>query len=208
MKIPVRRRARLLLAVALGVVAFGVQPADALAVPSLSINDVTMNEGNGGPTNFVFTVTLSSPPPMNFTIMVNFATANGTATAGTCAGGGDYVSTSGQLTFNRNNLSRPIAVQVCGDTVVEPNETFFVNLSNPTGGAIITKGQGLGTIVNDDVVRPTKTEVSCAVPTVGIAATCTATVTDIGSGTPSPPTGSVSWSSSDAGGPSSRTRAC
>jgi hypothetical protein len=165
--------------------------------PSISINDVTMNEGNSGTTNFVFTVTLSDPPAGNFTIMVNYATANGTAIAGACSSGFDYLTTSGQLTFNRNNLTRTVTVPVCGDAVFEPNETFFVNLSNPTGGATITKGQGVGTIVNDDVapLRSTSTNVTCVPATVPVlgTTTCTATVTDTDAGT-STPKGTVTFS--------------
>jgi Calx-beta domain/Bacterial Ig-like domain (group 3)/Bacterial Ig-like domain (group 1) len=176
--------------------------ADPAPPPSLSINDVTMNEGNTGTTtNFVFTVTLANPPSGNFTIMVNYATANGTATAGACASGFDYIAASGQLTFNRNNLTRTVTVQVCVDTVFEPNETFSVNLSSPTGGAVITKSPGVGTIMNDDAapVRSTATSVSCGAPTVGIGATCTATVTDTDSGTKTTPTGTVTFSSTKPG---------
>lgn len=191
------RSTRLLFVAAFAALAFGVNAAAAAAVPTLSINDVTMNEGNSGTTGFTFRVTLSDPPPGNFTIMANFATANGTATAGACVGGGDYVSKPGQLTFNRNNLFRDVTIDVCGDTALELDETFVVNLSNPTGGAVILDGQGLGTIRNDDLapVRPTSTSVSCQALTVGVAATCTATVTDTGAGTKTTPTGTVAWSS-------------
>jgi hypothetical protein len=111
-------------------------------VPSVSINDVSLNEGNTGTTNFTFNVTLSAASSQ--TITVGFATADGTATAGS-----DYVANSGTVTFNPNVTSQPITVLVNGDTTVEPNETFFVNLSNPTN-ATIADNQGLGTIVNDD----------------------------------------------------------
>lgn len=192
-----RRSTRLLFAVALATLAFAVHAAEAVAVPTLSINDVTMNEGNSGTTSFVFTVTLTDPPSGNFTIMVNYATANGTATAGACASGFDYNGASGQLTFNRNNPTRTVAVQVCGDTTFEPDETFFVNLSGEPAGVIVAKRQGVGTIRNEDVapVRPTLTTVSCEALTVGIAATCTATVTDTGTGIKTTPTGTVAWSS-------------
>src|SRR5437667_8749585 len=46
-------------------------------------------------------------------------------------------------------MSQPVAVTVNGDTKFEPNETFFVNLSNPVN-ATISDNQGAGTIVNDD----------------------------------------------------------
>jgi Bacterial Ig-like domain (group 1)/Bacterial Ig-like domain (group 3)/Calx-beta domain len=200
------RKARLLFALAFATLAFSLHTADAAAQSFLSINDVTMNEGNSGTTPFTFTVTLSNPPPPpgNFTIMVDWATGGGTAMPGSCLGGADYIPTGGSLTFNRNNLTRPLTVQVCGDTVFEPNETFLVNLFNERPQPppiIVIKRQGLGTIVNDDVapLRPTRTDVNCAALTVGVAATCTATVTDIGSGTPTTPTGTVNWSSTAGG---------
>ncbi|MDT5123532.1 MAG: hypothetical protein QOC96_3014, partial [Acidobacteriota bacterium] len=110
--------------------------------PTLSINDVSLNEGNSGTTNFTFTVTLSASS--NLTVTVNYATANGTATAPS-----DYQSTSNTLTFNPGETQKTITVLVNGDTVTEPDETFFVNLSSPTN-ASLSRAQGTGTIVNDD----------------------------------------------------------
>ncbi|MDZ7330725.1 MAG: S8 family serine peptidase [candidate division KSB1 bacterium] len=111
---------------------------------SLSINDVTAPEGNSGTTNFNFTVTLSATSSQE--VRVDFATANGTATAGS-----DYVATSGTLIFPvGGSLTQTIAVTVNGDQTVEPDETFYVNLSNPVN-AVIADGQGIGTIQNDDV---------------------------------------------------------
>src|SRR4030095_16123414 len=77
-------------------------------------------------------------------VTVNYTTANGTATAGS-----DYVATNGLVTFAPGTTSQNITVRVIGDQVNEVNETFFVNLSNPTN-ASIADGQGLGTITNDD----------------------------------------------------------
>ena len=50
-------------------------------------------------------------------------------------------------------LTQTITVQVNGDTVVEPDETFFVNLSNPVNATLLD-AQAVGTIVNDDVTTP------------------------------------------------------
>ena len=109
----------------------------------LSINNVTLAEGNSGTTSFVFTVSLSNPSV--FPITVDYATANGTATAGS-----DYTATSGTLTFPANSTAtQTITVLVNGDTTVEANETFLVNLTNPTN-ATISQAQGTGTITNDD----------------------------------------------------------
>jgi glucose/arabinose dehydrogenase len=109
---------------------------------ALSISNVTVTEGNTAPKAATFTVTLSAPSSRPVT--VKYATANGTAAAGS-----DYVAKSGTLTFNVNITSLTIPVTVNGDTTVEPNETFYVNLSSPVNASIV-KGQGVGTITNDD----------------------------------------------------------
>jgi hypothetical protein len=110
--------------------------------PSLSINDVTQAEGNSGTTNFVFTVTQSAASPLTTT--VNFATSNGTATAGS-----DYQPAAGTLTFAPGVTTQTITVPVIGDTQFEPDETFFVTLTGATNASII-KAVGTGTITNDD----------------------------------------------------------
>ncbi len=110
--------------------------------PVLSIGNATVTEGNTGTTNAVFTVSLSTASSQ--TVTVRYATANGTATAGS-----DYTAISGTLTFTPGQLTRTIAVPVLGDTVVEPNETFVVNLTSPTN-ATLSDSQGTGTILNND----------------------------------------------------------
>ena len=110
--------------------------------PSLSINDVTVTEGNTGSTNATFTVTLSSAS--GSPVSVDFFTSNGTG-----AEPGDYTAVNGTLNFAPGQVTRTITVPVNGDTSPEPNETFFVNLSNATN-ADIADGQGLGTITDDD----------------------------------------------------------
>ncbi len=111
--------------------------------PSVSINDAPpVIEGNTGTTNAVFTVMLSGPS--EFPIMVAYATMNGTATAGE-----DYVATSGTLTFDPDTTTQTILVPVIGDRTVENTETFSVVLSDPVN-VTIARGQGIGTIVNDD----------------------------------------------------------
>jgi len=116
------------------------------AAPTISINDVSVAEGNGGTTPADFTVTLSAPS--GFTVTVNYATADGSATAGS-----DYQSTSGTLTFNAGETTKPITVLVNGDTTFESNETFVVNLTTPTNATILDN-QGQGTITNDDAAPP------------------------------------------------------
>ena len=122
--------------------------------PTLAVNDVAVIEGNAGTANAVFTVSLSDVSTETTT--VNYATADGTATAGS-----DYTAASGTLTFAPGETSKTITVLVNGDRLGEPNETFFVNLSGATNAAI-ADGQGVGTIVDDEprisISDVTKTE--------------------------------------------------
>jgi len=112
--------------------------------PTFSITDVSVAEGNAGTSNATFTVTLS--PSSSQTVTVDFATADGTATIA----GNDYQSATGTLTFNPGDTSKPINVVINGDTLVEPDETLLVKLTNATGGATIGVLQSVGTIQNDD----------------------------------------------------------
>jgi Ca2+-binding RTX toxin-like protein len=115
---------------------------------TISINDVTVTEGNSGTTNAVFTVTLSNP--VDTAITLNYATADGTATTAD----NDYTAiTTTPLTFNAGETSKTITVVVNGDNKVESNETFFINLSNLNANGrnvTIADNQGQGTIANDD----------------------------------------------------------
>ncbi len=112
------------------------------ATPSLSINDVTVTEGDSGTTTATFTVTLSAISAQ--TVTVNYSTANNTATAAS-----DYAANSGTLTFAPGETTKTIAIEVLGDTLDEINETFQVLLAGVVGGAI-SDNSGIGTITDDD----------------------------------------------------------
>jgi chitinase len=110
---------------------------------TISIGAATVTETNIGTRDAVFTVTLSAVS--GNTVTVDYATADGSATAGA-----DYVAVSGTLTFAPGEVSKQIVVQVIGDTLVEANETYSVNLSAPVNATIAGSGYGLGTITNND----------------------------------------------------------
>ena len=112
--------------------------------PVLSIGDMTLQEGNSGTADAVFTATLSAPSGQ--TVTANYSTADGTALAGL-----DYAATSGTLSFAPGETAKILSVAVSGDLLNEPNETFFVNLSNSTN-ATLARSQGRGTIQDDDPV--------------------------------------------------------
>ncbi|MBI3649318.1 MAG: hypothetical protein HY240_11320, partial [Actinobacteria bacterium] len=143
-------------------------PASAAGPPpgKVYINDVSVTEGNSGTTNATFTISLS---PARGSISVDWATAAGTATAGT-----DFTSASGNVTVSKSAPTVLVSVPVIGDTIDEYDETFFVNLSNASGGAI-GDSQGLGTITDDDA--PPSLTVNDVTVTEGNSGTTNATFT-------------------------------
>jgi hypothetical protein len=119
--------------------------------PTFSVADVTQSEGDSGQTAFEFTVTKTGATAVDAT--VDYATqdcvTNPATGGGSCGAGVDYVTTSGPLTFAPGETEKKVTVQVCGDTDFEPDEDFFLNLSNP-GGATLDDDQAEGVISNDD----------------------------------------------------------
>ncbi len=131
--------------------------------PTLSINDVTVVEGNAGLTNAIFTVTLTDPSGDTAPVTVNYATV--------AQPGGDFVATSGTLTFPAVGGPPPaqtINVPINGDVTVEGNESFTVTLSGASG-ATITRANGLGMISNDDAATISITDVSATEGNSGTA---------------------------------------
>lgn len=117
------------------------------AATNVGIDDVAIAEGDAGASVLTFTVTRTDN---SGAFSVDFATANGTATAGS-----DYVAAAGTVSFTAGGaLTQTISVTINGDTVTEGNETFTVvlsNLVNGTGTAAISDASGTGTISNDDI---------------------------------------------------------
>jgi len=111
--------------------------------PRSAINNVSKKEGNGNTTQFAFTVTLSAA--YNQAVTVNYATANGTATAGS-----DYQAKSGTLTFAPGVTTMTITIIVIADKVQEADETFFVDLSGASSNALISNPRGSGRSSTDD----------------------------------------------------------
>ena len=122
---------------------------DDAVVPTITISDASVTEGHSGTTPATLTVSLSQAS--SGSVSVQYATAGDTATTGV-----DFSAAAGTLTFAPGVTSLPLAVQVLGDTSIEPNETFLVNLSSPIN-ATVGDGQGVGTIVNDDAGGATTT---------------------------------------------------
>lgn len=111
-------------------------------MPTISIADTSVVEGNTGTRTLVFTVTLSNASSQP--ISVNYATQNGSASAP-----GDYLAASGTLTFEIGETSKTISITVNGDAAFEGSETVILTLSSPVN-ATISDGTAIGTIIDDD----------------------------------------------------------
>ena len=109
---------------------------------TLRISDASLSEGHSGTQDLTFTLSLSGVSAG--TVKVDYATANGSASAGS-----DYTTTKGSLSFAPGVTQQTLRVPVLGDTTLEANETLYVNLSRPSGASLADK-QGLGLILNDD----------------------------------------------------------
>ncbi|MDP2319940.1 MAG: lamin tail domain-containing protein [Acidobacteriota bacterium] len=137
---------------------FSITPrGGGLVLPSLTIDDVSVMEGDSGTVTATFTVTASTAAHTG--ISFDIATADGTGIAPAQVADFDYVARAevGQL-ITAGTTTYAFEVTVNGDTTVEPTETFFVNLSGASG-ATIADGQGIGTITNDDEAPPVVSDV-------------------------------------------------
>jgi hypothetical protein len=122
-----------------------------LSLPTISIGNTSVKEGNSGTTTANVPVTLNHPYPSPVTVTYATATGgavklNGKATAGT-----DYTTKTGTLTIPANTTSATIPITVKGDTALEQNEAFLVNLSNPTNAVLTMAQSSVVTIGNDEL---------------------------------------------------------
>jgi len=116
--------------------------ADRLVPATLSVGDAVILEGNAGTQYALVSVNLEAPSKQ--TVTVNYATADGSARAGS-----DYGAASGRLTFAPGQTSKTVAVPVYGDRLAEADESFTVTLSGAKR-AKIGDGRGVVTIVEDE----------------------------------------------------------
>jgi len=124
------------------------EPHQAVSPGILSVGDASLVEGNAGVSEMAFTVTRTGGN--DSAVSASYSVAlTGTAS------NADLGSTlTGTVSFEAGQTSAVIRIPVVGDLAGEPNETFSVVLSDPTGGAVLGDASGLGTIVNDDLPPP------------------------------------------------------
>ena len=107
----------------------------------LSVSDTEASEDNDPSLDFVVNLTSGASGP----VTVNYATSDGTATAGV-----DYEATSGQLTFARRERTKTVSVPIIDDNIEDSGETVILTLSDATGTAVIQDGTAVGTILNTE----------------------------------------------------------
>ncbi len=125
---------------AIGVaVRLDIDPQNAGTGPAISIADAQTYEGHSGETVVNLAVTLNTTASQ--AVLIHWETrdgdGNGIAAAmggASCGADADYRAASGLLSIPAGTLSGNIAVRVCGDTQVEPNERFTVELTSVDNG--------------------------------------------------------------------------
>lgn len=119
--------------------------------PAVSVGDAMVVEGNSGQTVLQFPVSLNTTSP-NVAVNVDWTTVDGTALGAlACGPDVDYVTDAGTAAVAAGSQSAQIAVLVCGDALIEPDETFTLTLSNAQNAVLATTGV-TGTIADDDNV--------------------------------------------------------
>ena len=123
-------------------------PNGSVNVPGIIANDASVLEGNSGTNSLIFNLSLTMTSALPVT--VQYATTDGTASAFAWGvGTPDYVAVTGTVTFPPGSTNQVVQVSVLGDTILEPDETLYLNLSVPTQ-AWIARATATGTILNDD----------------------------------------------------------
>ena len=125
-----------------GVALWGTISTTIAGPPGLSVADAQVQEGPNA--SIAFAVTLDRAA--SSTVTVDYATSDGTATAGS-----DYTETSGTLTFAVGETEKTVSVAVLDDAHDEGSETLTLTLSNPSG-AYVEDGVATGTINNSDLM--------------------------------------------------------
>ena len=117
---------------------------DDLSILSLSGGGEVTEGDSGSSARAEFTVTLA--PARRQAVSVSYATADGTADAGS-----DYVAASGTVTFSAGETTKTVAVTVTGDDEAEGNETFTLSLTETPNGQIDPQNSSAGVVIlNDD----------------------------------------------------------
>lgn len=116
-----------------------------LGLPTIQVKNSNITEGDNG--TQVITLDVSLSAKSKSAVSVDYTTQDGTATAGS-----DYLAAKGSIKFKAGETTKQIQLSILGDTRVENDETFGVQLANPTGVNLDSSSEGLVTIQDDDAL--------------------------------------------------------
>jgi hypothetical protein len=152
-----------------------VAPLPTPDLPVISIDDVTLLEGTGGPTGFHFTVSVDHAPesdPVQVTATPVAATADTPA---------DWQGIPVDVVIPPGETTQDVVVSVVGDSAIEDDETFVVELGDAVDG-VIGDDEGLGTIIDDDGAGPSASDELTTATTSTTSTTSTTTTVPTPSG--------------------------
>ncbi len=146
-----RTTARIVLCLLVIGAALGVARPAAAAAPTVSVDSGSVVEGDSGINGILFTVTVEGDRTGG--VSVQYRTADVTATAktsGNCTTSFDYLEQFSGLSFSATDSEETVLITTCGDPKDEIDETFELQLHDPSSGLTIAGGPGIGTILDDD----------------------------------------------------------
>jgi hypothetical protein len=158
--------------IVVGTQVFTITQADANnPLPGVSINDISVEEGDFDRTDANVTVSLSAPSSKSVSVRLR-------AFDNTAIGGGTdyYPPSTNSITFLPGETTKTFTIPIIGDTKIEPDETFFIDLTSASN-AVISKFRATFTILNDDVVPTVSLSINDVSVTEGNSGTTPATFT-------------------------------
>jgi len=122
-------------------------------VPVISVRDLSYAEGESS--NQAYTLTVSLSQSTNVTVSVNYSFGDNLSSGAeaTAINGIDYLGTDGTLSWTAGTLSRTISFSIVGDSDIEPDEHFYINLFGPINATFSDAGTSLSSkisLLNDD----------------------------------------------------------
>lgn len=128
-----------------------IDPQNMGTGPAIRVDPIQVMEGNSGLTTARFTLLMNTTAP-DRVVKVNWQTVADTATAGaSCTAGVDYITRSGQASIPAGQLQAVVDISVCGDTTIEPNELFNLQLTGTEDDfGVIQDASVQATILDDD----------------------------------------------------------
>lgn len=119
---------------------------DPLPQINITVDDPQVNEGTNGATNTALVYTITRSGTLDFPVDVTVSTADGTATAES-----DYHAHTTVVRFEPGQKNKTVSISTIPDSDLEPDETVLLNLTTSSPYTTVTKAQGIGTILNDDL---------------------------------------------------------